>query len=187
VDRADFRPEPSRPNPMDYKGRLFRGGDMDMQSQQRAAHHYNLKVNEKYFEHQRDNTRARPERHQPAPARAAAGPSTQRETPRDLRPEAGRAPQRAANAPAPERQPARQEVRIALRQGFNADLKPPEPKNQVRRSYVEPQPERNAPGREMRNEMRAAARETLRPALAPERPQMTPEVNRPAPSRGLER
>jgi hypothetical protein len=68
LDRTDFRNGPSRPDVTTYAGRLARSGDMF--SEQRAAYHYNLKVNQSWYAQQRDGD-ARPERRQFAPEKAA--------------------------------------------------------------------------------------------------------------------
>jgi hypothetical protein len=173
LDPTDFRSGPSRPDVTNYAGRLSRDGSMF--SEQRAAHNLNQKLNQSWFEHQR-NTTARPERHQPAPEKSA--PAAQRESRRtDLHP----AP--AARTPdlTPAQTPQRQQARLELRHGFNAGVPVSKPDHQVRRSY-----ERD--DSTMRNRMREAGRETLRPHAGPERPQAQ-ELNRPAPerSRGLDR
>jgi hypothetical protein len=171
LDRTDFRNGPSRPDVATYAGRLSRSGDMF--SEQRAAYHYNLKVNQSWYAQQRDGD-ARSERRQFAPEKTE--PEKQRETRRaDLRPAPARAPEKAA--------PERQQARIELRHGFNAGVPVSEPRHQVRRSY-EQAPQRN--DSEARSQMREAARETLRPH-GPERPEAQ-ELNRaPERPRGLER
>jgi hypothetical protein len=178
LDRTDFRNGPSRPDVTSYAGRHARDGSM--YAEQRAAHFYNLKVNQNYFEHQRTTNQTRPERHQPAPEKSA--PAVQRESRRpDLHPApAARTPERT-----PAQTPARQPARLELRHGFNVGVPVSKPDHQVRRSYEQ------APQRDdstMRNRMREAGRETLRPHAGPERPQAQ-ELNRPAPerSRGLDR
>ena len=166
---------PSRPATMDYVGRLSDDGGMF--AQQRSAHYRNQKLNRNYFEHQRSNG-AQPERHQLAPEKSV--PATQRESRRtDLHPApAARTPERT-----PAQTPERQQARLELRHGFNAGVPVSKPDHQVRRSYEQPQRESAA-----RNQMREAARETLRRHNGPERPEPR-ELNRPAPekARGLER
>jgi hypothetical protein len=173
LDRTDFRNGPSRPASIDYPGRLSTDGG-DMFSQQRTGHYRNLKINRDWFEHQRSNGAA-PERHQPAPEKAA--PEKQRENRRaDLHPPPERAPAAAA--------PEREQVRIELRHGFNPGVPVSRPENQVRRSYDQ-QPQRDNSA--TRNQMREAARETLRRNESPARPEAR-ELNRaPETARGLER
>src|ERR1700751_1035756 len=108
----------------------------DMFSQQRAAHYRNLKINQSWYEHQRNAKEPAPQRHQPPPESYAPGkPREHHRT--DLHPApAARTPPRV-----PASTPERQQARLELRSGFNATAPVSRPENQVRRDYTE-QPQR---------------------------------------------
>jgi hypothetical protein len=162
------RNEPGRPDVTNYAGRHARDGSMH--SEQRAAHNYNLKLNQNWYAHQRNvNAGPGPERHQPPPEKSLHPPRESRRA--DLHPAPARAPEKAAPEP--------RQARIELRHGFNKTVEPSKPENQVRRDYSR-QPSA------VEKRFGKTARETLRHEAEPVR---SLELNRPAPdrARGLER